>query len=415
MRTGLDHRRTPKYEFVDPKKIKVADDGFDCDEQFTKLYVKVIKGKLPEQWARIPIEKIRQGSLRRMEDGSIKHVKNCRDDSYVGSLMRQICRGYRQPVYVYASPFSDDGMLECPDDERKLMAYDRLGVRMIPCVILGNTDVGYPSLSVLGKIGDHSRLQKVRPHPLTNYRSLIGVSINDELLLKYIDDLISSSEAMCAKLRAFHVAEDDGIHYHHQMYSCLSNNIKTLGAMRILFLDEKMDQIVPLIRMMYEAFLNFYVDWMAPHYIGQMLQFLAAIRRAELSGEIRKADLARLFPNNDVSLFGFSDFLQSVKRKASISSLGDYFYENVYPQLSFVAHQDYLVTSGDSGLLSGEAPQAYDSAYRSQLIRWADLITAALLEAISSDVGRPISQAVMLGPPLANGCTASTSEGFCAR
>ena len=134
-----------------------------------------------------------------------------------------------------------------------------------------------------------------------------------------------------------------------------------------------------LTRVAYEAFLNFYVDWLSPEFFGPRLQFLSAVRAAQRRGIETPDDSLAVLAN-------LVEFFENTSDKARVSPLGSSFHTLIYPWLSLVAHQSY-------GFLQYEASDFRDADFldpRSdvgQLGRWLDILTAALLVRIRNDIG----------------------------
>jgi hypothetical protein len=122
---------------------------------------------------------------------------------------------------------------------------------------------------------------------------------------------------------------------------------------------------------------------LAPSFIGPRLQLVSYL------GSRRSRLLAAAEPTNKEvakALGSFERLLTSVIDKARISPLGEHFYNVVYSELSWFAHQAY-------GVLEQEALGFEDvvSSEDDDLVRylpmWLNVITTALLARVGNEVG----------------------------
>lgn len=132
--------------------------------------------------------------------------------------------------------------------------------------------------------------------------------------------------------------------------------------------------------MLYEGFLNFYLDWLSPEFFGIRLQVWAALKGRETRGE-KRIDDDWLVLQNFSSLFG------NTAEKAKLSPLGQTYHDLIYPPLSLISHQAY-------GNVEKEA-SSFDDEFRvsdmnaRQIGRWLSTLSAALLSRIRNDIGIP--------------------------
>ena len=99
-----------------------------------------------------------------------------------------------------------------------------------------------------------------------------------------IRTLTRSVESTKNAISAFHLAPAEVvIHYHHTLYSVLCSMEQLLHAIELLLSNDLEYQVRPLIRLAYDLFLNFYIDWLYPEKMGPLFQALAVLSRIDKS------------------------------------------------------------------------------------------------------------------------------------
>jgi len=219
-----------------------------------------------------------------------------------------------------------------------------------------------------------------------NYQSILGI---DEILDAYefsaaIKKLEKVARTVAEGLRAFHLPDNpqEEIHYHHTLHSVAYRLSEGLQAISLLHSQGLTHQIRPLVRSMYELFLNFYIDWLCPEQVGPLLQTLAILKEAADTPDIRQ-----LKRSMEERYRGLVDICSNAAAKGGLSPLGKAFHDNIYPRLSQIVHQDFSVTHQYATTLESGAPNSIDSKELKLLVRWLDLIVTATLTRIADDVG----------------------------
>ena len=368
-------RRRPSVKV--PKAQLAAYPDFIHDKRFLRLYAQLINRKINVALTRLPIGKIVSGHYERYGDRSV-HISNLRSE-YVPVLERAIRGGCRPRLEVYWTPLAPGGgTYVCADDEIALAAYSRLNVALVPCSILKPQKVHASEASIWVEArGDLVALSKAVPPVRGNYSSLVGVTVPP------FPDLVRLLIEACSQTRAniitFHEDYDSGVHYHQMLHALLLRHERILDSISRMVALGRVEHASVLTRVAYEAFLNFYVDWLSPEFFGPRLQFLSAVRAAQRRGIETPDDSLAVLAN-------LVEFFENTSDKARVSPLGSSFHTLIYPWLSLVAHQSY-------GFLQYEASDFRDADFldpRSdvgQLGRWLDILTAALLVRIRNDIG----------------------------
>jgi hypothetical protein len=192
--------------------------------------------------------------------------------------------------------------------------------------------------------------------------------------------------ALCAKalvaIKAFHAEADIGVHYHQALFARVYRHKRCLDSIVRLLEIGNVDHAVVLTRILYEGFLDFYLDWLAPAQMGPVLQYVSQYESARDSGAAERPEHPRAY------IGGLYDLLSNVKRKASVSSLGTAFYELAYPSLSSVAHQNAHQNYNELDLEHGGfAEQLGNSIWqRAAVLKWSNVITAEFLLRVGDEV-----------------------------
>jgi hypothetical protein len=205
------------------------------------------------------------------------------------------------------------------------------------------------------------------------------------------DELISSlsnaSERTRRLIRRFHLNDLEATHYHQVLHAILRRHEEFLSSIRVMVEQNRLEHAEGLARMCYEAFLNFYLDWLAPWFFGPRFQLLSAVRYAELAENDPK-ELKELRDSLSV-LQNFTQLLETTADKARLSPLGSIFHSMVYPPLSLVSHQSYSNLEAEAVTFSDTVTDAPPERVR-QLGRWLDAITTAMVVRIRDDAGSAV-------------------------
>ena len=380
--------RLPKLVEIPAHELQIEDD-FVPDVHFAKLYEKFETRKLLATRTRLNIDKIVPGSLERLSDGSAGHHVQDINEKYVFAIAREIRSGHRPTLMLYRG-FLDSvsNKFFCPDDQYAFRAYRWLGIQKVPVLILGQEkDLLDESSFVIQ--GPYYEGMRTFSFERENYASLLTAIVGKETAIKKLsrDELLKVLEG-CAleavgQIEAFHL---DGqiqgkIHYHHTLHSVAYRLVESLRAIEVLLINKMSFQIIPIIRVIYELYLNFYVDWLAPESMGPLLQLVASAK-----GLPAKAGKRSEFKALEEQFGSIIRFCESPAQKAHFSPLGATFHETVYSTLSSAAHQDFRVTERYGMTLESGYPEDISDEQFHVLIRWLDVIVSEVVGRISDDV-----------------------------
>ncbi len=371
------HSRTETRVEIPLAHIRL-DRTSNTNDYFVKTIIQFEKGKTKCALTRIPIKAITPGFYEH-SGGKVVYISNSKGEN-VTSFQRMIRRGSRPIVDLYWSPLAPDGgSYVCPDDESLLAAYKMLNFALIPCRVLRPKKVDATEGSIwVEKRGGYISLAKAVAPTQDFYASLVG---NRMPLFPNLTPLLieKCSDARKA-IVAFHEDEGSNVHYHQMLHAILRRHERVLHSIANLIALGRAEHAAILVRVAYEAFLNFYIDWLSPEFFGSRFQLLAAIREAEGQG------VRSLSSSLDV-LDNFTSFLENTSDKARVSPLGSFFHASVYPSLSLIAHQSYAYLEREaSDFRSADEPDP--TSVVEQIGRWLDVLTAALLVRISNEIGR---------------------------
>lgn len=280
---------------------------------------------------------------------------------------------------VYWNPHvPSGGGYVCADHETPLAAYRSLGIKLVPCRVLRPkpTPAAEAALWIENR-GKVAYLEKAVPPAIESYASFAGtMGIG-------FAELIPLLTSICTEARqaivGFHQDAGLGVHYHQMLHAILRRHERALDSILRLVQLNRVEHAAALTRLAYEAFLNFYIDWLSPEFFGKRLQFLAMIREAQNQDKsLHKNELKRLG--------NFTEFLENTSDKARVSPLGTMFHDIVYPPLSLVVHQSYAHIEGEaSEFLEDDISE--DGVEVNQLGRWLSFLTAALVVRVQNEVG----------------------------
>lgn len=356
----------------------MGDHDFVHDEQFIRLYQQAVTGKINIAITRLPINIITSGFYVRRNNTAVRVANLHLKLKDILSMELRIRGGWRPTLLVYWSPLvPGGGGYVCPDDEVSLAAYANLNVGLVPCKVLKPKKVDALEASFwLEERDKHTALARSVPPTIDKYVSFSGDTLADLTDLFHV--LIQNCEETRAAIIAFHEDYGSDVHYHQMLHAFLRRHERLLDSIGQMVELGRTEHAEALTRVGYEAFLNFYLDWLAPEFFGPRLQLLAAIRDAQSRG-IHTLD------DNLLVLANFVEFLENVGGKARVSPLGSLFHDLLYPPLSLVAHQSYIYLENEASEF-GDPPNDPPSR-AAQLGRWLDVLTAALVLRVRNDIG----------------------------
>ncbi|MEP9368144.1 hypothetical protein [Xanthobacter sp. VNH20] len=381
MSKKISHLRRPASRLVPIDQIEVPSD-FRYDPPFIKLLKQADAGSIAVAFTRIRTDLVTSGFFVREGQATV-HVSNLKQHN-VPLLEAIIRRGDRPPLGLYWSSLSPHpSKLVCPDDEAALAAYESLGIKYAPAMIYSPREVQREEGSIW------SRMKK----GIASYDRALAPEINQYAASRRVwnaPDIegLAVLRRTCAdtrgEIRTFHAGSNNGVHYHQMLHALLLRHERVLDTIGELLSAGRLEPACAVVRMAYEAFLGFYVDWLAPSFIGPRLQLVS--RLSSLKGHTLTSKERANEEYKRRVLGGFETFLTSVQAKARISPLGEYFHDIAYPPLSWVAHQSYGVLERESLHFEEEAPEDNPGQIRT-LLNWLNVITTALVLRARNDVG----------------------------
>jgi len=379
------HSRIGKTVQIPISQIRV-DPDLIMDPQYSRLFSGHYRGVVDVGLTRMHIDDITPGFYLQ-EAGSVRHVLQF-DESSVSNTLRRIRKGFRPLLEIYWNPLCPKpSKWVCPDDEVCLLAYRTLNIQWVPCAIYKPLSAkSAHAVLILYKDGVLKYRKCIPPLQKGHVPGLIPEEEHHQLLV--LDRLMDFCAESRSALREFHLASKEELHFHQMLDSFLRRHVTSLGIIRQLLSDGHFEHASSIVRMTYEAFLNLYIDWLSPEFIGPRMQIFSHVatylREPESEKDVkRKEKLMR-------ALGGFDGIFQSTKRKANISPLGDMFHDITYPRLSSVVHQHYGHLERNTMDVGSEATPPEPEMVRI-LYRWIDVITASILIIVQNEVGKPIA------------------------
>lgn len=381
-----EHRRAPRRVRIPLSQIHM-DERFPEDRRLTSLILKAEAGADVVALTRIRSDQIATGFFERVASKVVHNTSY--DEGFVREVVANLRRGHRPVLLVYWNSHAPGPWkYVCSDDELTLAAYRAAGIPMVPCQILRPRKTRRGMGEVWVRSGEKrivfdSILPASNPSVSTAFgEKRIGFPYLVRKLRGYCKETLRLIEE-------FHEDAEGGISYHQMLHAAVLRHERTLDSIRYLVGRGRHEHAGALTRLAYEAYLNFYLDWLSPEFIGPRLQLLARIRSAQ-SGSLDEETAARHRRSLD-HIREFVPLFESTLEKARLSSLTEQFYRLFYPGFSLMTHQSYAGIELDSVRQDAEA--AEDDAFVAQLGRWLDAITTSLLVCVRNDVGRPVAHA----------------------
>lgn len=371
------HARRPATFEVQIEQIELGND-FEPDDKIIQEYQKLAQGKLQVALTRWPSDDIQLGFSRREADGSIRHVSNAKATS-AALIEAEIRAGHRPTIDLFWNPHCrPDGGFICPDDENSLLAYRNIGIKLVPCRIIRPKKIEHSEAILWLKKGQTAiAIAKTLSPQVESWASYFGV--NEVPIAESAPKLISLCADVRRRISAFHAEAGMGLHYHQMLFAFVRRHELAIETIADLVIKGRSEHALVIVRMAYESFLNFYLDWLAPETIGPRLQLLGLLREAEARNTIGLDDAWK-------SLENFAGLFENAADKARLSPLGLRFHAAVYPPLSLVAHQSYAnIEKHASGF--DDCVQELSETDERQLSRWLDLLTAAILTRAENEIG----------------------------
>lgn len=368
----MPHTRAPKVRLISLSSLPVTPPR-DHDPRAIHLIQQEILGKIRVALTRLPTSDVVRGFYKRVS-GQITHFTEL-EDGAVDAVLAYIRGGARPPVEVYWSTLAPNGgAYVCSDAEAVLEAYKRLNIGMVPARILRPKNVrsGEGSIWIEPQLSGVGIAKLVSSRPQQSFQSR---GMSDDSPVKILGSLSSWSSDVSELVCKFHVNHPSNLNYHHVLNAVARRHARFLDSIKLMIDLGRLEHAAVISRSCYEAYLNFYLDWLAPEFIGPRLQLLSAVRIADYHGDELKI------------LVNFIQLFKKTIDKARLSSLGEKFYTILYPALSRIVHQSYAYIEREGSDFS-DVPDEVDST--ETIVRCLNVITVALLSRIMNDIGESI-------------------------
>jgi len=353
----------------------LAPEGFEADDIYTKLYQGAALGEIACGYTRVDEAAITQGFYRRSH-GVAEHVID-KPSKSVEWMADRIRGGSRPPLSLYWNPLCPhDSKLVCPDDQLMLAAYRLVGIRKVPAQVLGprKSSLQESALTFKGfNLRDFDGVMAIQAQGFVGVSGAGEDGLSDDMRL-----LASLCGRALAAIKAFHADAGIGSHYHQALFARVYRHKRCLESIAGLLEIGNVDHAVVLTRILYEGFLEFYLDWLAPNQMGPVIHYVSLYERSRGS---KNTDELR-HPREYVG--GLYDLISNVKRKASVSCLGVAFYELAYPALSSVVHQGY----NELDLEHGDFVEQLGNLtwQKAAATKWSNIITAEFLSRVGDEI-----------------------------
>lgn len=371
------HTRSPETFEVKVEDLKI-DPDFQTDQGLVNAYKNLAKGKGRVALTRIATEQIHTGFYKRSSGGEITHISNLKPEhAYV--MERQIRGGHRPVLDLFWNAHcANQGGFVCPDDENSLQAYRNANIAIVPCRIIKPKKIELPEAQIWLERGKQAvRISKSIPPHIKGYASFFGKA--ELALSEAAPKLLDVCSGVRKEIEEFHHEAGLGLHYHEMLFAFVRRHELAIETIADLLNKGRAEHSLAIMRVAYEGFLNFYLDWLAPEFFGPRFQLLAVLRQAESANRPLENDAFGPLEN-------FPGLLENAAQKARLSPLGTLYHTSLYPPLSLVVHQSYANIEKHA-LGFEECTQDLSELDEKQLSRWLDLLTATIVVRVRNEVG----------------------------
>lgn len=365
----MQHNRSQKITLI-PFENLALERPHEHDPLFHRLVTQQILGRIKIALTRLDSNRITSGFYKQLGQQAVLVSELMEGDA--DRLIPTIRRGARPRVEVYWNPLvPGGGGYVSPDTEATLAAYRKLAIRYVPTVILKPKkradEEGAVWLEQNNRRIDLAHVAAPLKRDYRAYRIPESTPFNDYMTL-----LIQRCQTALVAIQSFHVDDGQETHYHQMIHAVVRRHSRSLNSIEYLVSKGRLEHAYLLTRASYEAFLNFYLDWLFPEFFGPRLQLLSIVR---MNG----------FDESELEDLGnFRKLLETTSEKARVSTLGDRFYRAIYAPLSRVAHQSYTYIEREAPTFADE-PDDEESV--SRLALCLNVLTAGLVERVLNEVG----------------------------
>jgi len=260
-----------------------------------------------------------------------------------------------------------------------LAAYRNLGISMIPCRILRPTKKTSTEAAIwLENSGNQVRMAKSIPPKIDNVGFFVHPDDKDFPFEERVSKITQKSLEVREEITKFHLNVPDQTHFHHVLHALLLRHERILDSVSRLVQLDRIEHASVLVRVAYESFLNFYLDWLSPQFFGPRLQLLSYVRAMDVDNSTHDEGLK--------TLSNFIDLFENTTKKGIISPLGEKIHRDIYAGLSSISHQSYVYLEHEaSNFWEAEPPEQLLTRHRAAQI--VDMVSYALISRVANDVG----------------------------
>lgn len=392
-------RRTATTSLIPIKDIQIPDWMVGTDPIFLSLYTKYLTGKLPAYATRVPIEQIQKGFY--LTSQNMEYRCDSPPEIVIEEQMLDIRQGARRPLHLYSNPKPTEGRrFLCPDDVVLYIAYQRLGIASVPAMVFAPGEKPLPESSLEVRVMPSASSLGPRVCGLISterpqrFPTILGASIlPDDIsgISKLMSELVSSVE----RLRQFHVAAPNQLHYHHMVFSAIVRAQETVRAINLLVSGNLWHQALALLRLLYEILLNFFFDWLQPETNYRFLAASAVLGSAGITKA--KSRMSKGLMVEGVSQKAAEEqakiawkpvtIASTVAEKAKLPKVGITYHKDIYSFLSQVTHQDFEVASLHANRFDDEKFLTIDNDLKITFFRFMDLVVSEFVSCVDRDIG----------------------------
>ena len=374
----------------------------ETDPTFVGLYKKYLLGRISGFATRIPTSVITEGFY--LPSRNFEYRCDAPPEEIIWEQMLDIRQGARPPLHLYSNPNPNLGTrFLCPDDVAVCIAYKSLNLNSLPAIVFGPGHRSLPFSSFESKVrlkgACHApRIYRVRSaeKPSKIATKFGNVLPNDPVVL--LQALGMELCRLVARLRLFHVAGAEQLHYHHMLFSAVLRAQETLQAIEILIEKNLWYQALALIRVLYEIHLNFYFDWLQPEINYKFLAAATVFNASKIAAQKRKMSSELMSEGwtseaaEDQSKAAWQAVIlaSSVAEKGRLPKVGILYHKEMYEFLSQISHQDFEVASLRANRFDDETFLTVEEDLKCTSLRFMDYIVSEFVECVDDDIGTPV-------------------------
>lgn len=277
-----------------------------------------------------------------------------------------------------------------------LKAYLRLGIASIPVMILAAkppVDLAQ-SCFVIGHGGQlKDPVARVESFLACNVKTVPALDKLGSPLLEILHCARERFDALIGQVKIFHTDnESEQLHYHDSVYSTLIRAREAIDGIELLANANLWMSISALQRTLYEIYLSFYVDWLAPE-IAYFPLSIAARTDSKTLNLIEK-DLVKNYTKHRSPqraqefakrALRFIRWLGQVKNKADFAPIGVALHSKYYDDLSSVVHQDFEQAASHANRFRNNSFEYFESEQREALSNFVSIVSAGIAQLVKND------------------------------